>query len=315
MSGNILVVTLTGNAFAKAALGRIGERPGKAERFPCQDEAQFFAGIDAYLASQDRPVLVGAAISAAGFERNDRIDLPAYGFGIQREATRLALGVQRVNLVNDVVARALAIPHLDATEVEKIAGADPDADRPRAIIGAYTGLGVAALAPDGLGDWVALPTEGGHADLAATSAFEIRVIEELRRTFGRVDRETAVSVPGLAHVWRAVCALGGAPCPELTPTEIVERARAGDSLAKGTIDLCVGWLAAMASDTALNLGARGGIYLIGMLLDVLGDQFDWPLFLARFTAKGRLSDYVAAIPIYRVVAQDIDLIGLATLFN
>ncbi len=315
MSANILVITLTGNAFAKVAISQVGARPGEAERFACRSEAQFFAGIDAFLERSGRPLLVGAAISAAGFETRGRIDLPTYGFSLQREATRAALGLQRVNLVNDAVARALAVPHLKASEFTQINGAEWDADRTRAVIGAYIGLGVAALTPDGLGDWIALPTEGGHADLASVGDFEIQVIERLRHAFGRASRETAISVPGVAHVWRAVRELRGETGDDLAAVQIVDKARAGDAVARTVIDLCVGWFGAMASDTALVLGARGGVYLIGMLIDLLGDQFDWTLFRDRFTDKGRLSDYLAAIPLFRILAPDIDLIGLATLFD
>jgi glucokinase len=71
----------------------------------------------------------------------------------------------------------------------------------------------------------------------------------------------------------------------------------------------------MASDVALILGARGGVYLAGDLLDMIGDLFDVPAFCRRYAEKGRLSDYVSEIPVYRTLAPDMEIIGLATLFD
>jgi len=71
----------------------------------------------------------------------------------------------------------------------------------------------------------------------------------------------------------------------------------------------------MASDVALTLGARGGIYLTGALMDMLGDLFDHAAFQRRYVDKGRLQNYVSEIPVYRTTAKDLEIIGLASLFD
>ena len=66
---------------------------------------------------------------------------------------------------------------------------------------------------------------------------------------------------------------------------------------------------------ALILGARGGIYLTGDLMDLLGDLFDTGLFCKRYREKGRLSEFVVDIPVYQTQARDLEIVGLATLFD
>jgi Glucokinase len=65
---------------------------------------------------------------------------------------------------------------------------------------------------------------------------------------------------------------------------------------------------------ALTLGARGGIY-IGAIVPKLGTTFAESGFRARFKAKGRLRDYLAAIPTYAIVRPLSALVGAAALLE
>ena len=99
-----------------------------------------------------------------------------------------------------------------------------------------------------------------------------------------------------------------------SPEEIVAAASAGEERAARAVALSMGWFAAMASDVALILGARGGVYLTGELLELVGDLFDSEAFVKRYRDKGRLSGYVSDVPLFKVTAHDTEVIGLATLF-
>ena len=63
------------------------------------------------------------------------------------------------------------------------------------------------------------------------------------------------------------------------------------------------------------MDARTGIYLTGALLDMVGDLFDVDIFTRRFLDKGPLTDFVRDIPIYRTQLPDMELAGLATLYD
>ena len=72
------------------------------------------------------------------------------------------------------------------------------------------------------------------------------------------------------------------------------------------------WLNALA---VLIMGTSGGVYLTGALLDMIGDLFDPEVFTKRYLDKGPRSGYVADIPVFRTRAADMELAGLATLYD
>ena len=315
MDDYILLSDISHADYQKLALTRRGERPQETTHYVCRNLEEFKTAIKQFMEASACDQLAGAAISAAGWENHGSISLPNHGFAINRAEMREFLDVRRLNLVNDLVATALAVPRLESFEREQICGGTPVEEQVIGVLGANLGLGQAALAPDGIGGWTALPCEGGHSDLAATNDLEDGVLKLLTRRFGHVSRERVVSVPGLGNVWSALAEIErdtGVATP--TPEEIVAAASAGESRAVRAVDLSLGWFAAMASDVALILGARGGVYLTGELLELLGDLFDSEAFVKRYCDKGRLSGYVSDVPLFKVTAHDTEVIGLATLF-
>jgi glucokinase len=315
MDDYILLSDISHADYQKLALTRRGERPQETTHYVCRDLAEFKTAIRQFMEASDCDTLAGAAISAAGWETHGAISLPNHGFSINRAEMREFLDVRRLNLVNDLVATALAVPRLEAFERVQICGGAPAEEQVIGVLGANFGLGQAALAPDGIGGWTAMPCEGGHSDLAAGTDLEDDILRVLTRRFGHVSRERVVSVPGLGNIWGALAEIekdteARVPSPE----EIVAAASAGEDRAARAVGLSMGWFAAMASDVALILGARGGVYLTGELLELVGDLFDTEAFVKRYRDKGRLSGYVNDVPLFKVTAHDTEVIGLATLF-
>ncbi len=315
MSDQVLLCDFAYGSYMKLALGTPGLRPGETALYSCAGKTDFEDAVHEFLSAHGSPRLIGAALASRGWERKGSIQLPEKGLALGRDDLRSLLGIQRVNLVNNFVARALAIPRLRNDEKVKICGDEAMEEQVIAVLGPHHGLGCAALAPDGLGGWTAIPCEGGHSDLPVTSDREWQVYEVLKAKYGYVAREYATSFAGLVDVFQAVSTLEKSETRVTTPEEIVALANVGDAIALETVALCTGWLAAMASDVGLILGSRGGIYLTGDLMDLLGDLFDTQAFCARYADKGRLSHYVAEIPVYRTQARDIEIIGLQTLFD
>ncbi len=316
MTNPILLCDLSAGAYVKLALALPGHRPEQVKSYSCLTEADFYNAIDGYLDAQGRPDLRGAAVASRGWEDNGVVHTPECNMTLTRDGLRDRLSVKRLNLVNNFVARALAIPHLHGEEKDKLCGAESYDEQVIAVLGPHYGLGVAGLAPDGAGGWTAMPAEGGHSDLPATNEREWQVTAVLRQRHGYVAREFALSMDGLVAVWQALVQLNGGAVAEATAQAVVDNARAADALAKEAVALCTGWLAAMASDVGLIMGARGGIYLTGALIDLLGDDlFDRAAFCERYADKGRLRQYISEIPVFRTRAPDLELIGLATLFD
>jgi len=316
MSDTVLLCDFSAGTYVTMALARAGDRPPEATRFACPTDDDFHDALADFLKAHGRPLLMGAAVASRGWEDGGVVHLPDGGMTLVREQLRDLLSVRRLNLVNNFVARALAIPRLRPDEFELICGGPGSEDQVIAVLGPHYGLGVASLVPDGLGGWTAMPCEGGHSDLPAISDAEWAVCRGLRERHGRVARESVLSMNGFVELWQILAEMHGGHGREATVDEIMTLARQGDPTAQEAVRLCTGWLAAMASDVGLITGARGGIYLTGDLMDRLHDGlFDRAAFTARYEDKGRLSDYVSRIPVYKTLAKDLELIGLATLFE
>ena len=297
------------------ALGTPGRRPETVKRVNCTTAGDFDAAVHAFLAEAGQPDILGAALAARGWEYNGELHLAGLNFAIDRQAVRQLLGVQRVNFVNNFVARALAVPGLRRDEKSHVTGGEAHSDGVIAVMGPHFGLGLAGLVSDGVGGMTALHGEGGHADLPAGDEREWRLIQAIRARTGYVSREDGISVAGLTNIWHALHALSGERPADLTAPEIIAAAKTGDARAQETLDVMIGWLGAMASDIALVMGATGGVYLTGALLDMMGDVFDMDKFAARYGDKGPLSGFVRDIPVFRTLASEMEIRGLATLYD
>jgi len=263
--------------------------------------ARAYPGLEAVIARYlaDRPgrtALASAAIAVAVPVDRDRLTMTNLAWTFSLSELRQGLGLERLVVLNDYAALALALPMLAAHELRQVGGGAPVADAPLAVLGAGTGLGVSGLVRAGT---LALPIpgDGGHVTLAATDAAEDRVVELLRQRFGHVSAERALSGSGLVNLYRARCEIAGRPAEALDAAGITARDAAGsDAECSAAVDLFFAFLGNVAGNLALTFGALGGVYIGGGIVPRLGDRIAGSLFRSRFEAKGRFRDYLAAIP-------------------
>ena len=96
------------------------------------------------------------------------------------------------------------------------------------------------------------------------------------------------------------------------PSEITDKALSGTSpLCRQTLDIFCAMLGTVASNLALSLGARGGMYLCGGIIPRVLDYFKTSPFRSRFENKGRFEAYLAAIPVYVVLSEFPGIVGAA----
>jgi len=309
-----------GGTHARFALQMPGARPGEPVVLDVAAHADLerAAGVALNRLAPSSPPRV-AALAVAGPVLGETVAMTNHPWTLSRTAIAQALGLDRVEIVNDFAAIARALPHLAADEHRPL-GDGPETGAPGAAlaaIGPGTGLGVAGLAPAGAG-WVVIAGEGGHADFAAVTARERAVRDRLATRHAHVSVERLLSGPGLGEIYRALAEIdgrnGGTPPPGAA--EIAQRARArSDAIAVETATLFSAALGGAAGNLALTLGARGGVYLAGGVVPGLGAAFDAAAFRRRFVAKGRFEDYLAAIPTRLITARWPALIGLAALLD
>ena len=272
---------------------------------PCAGHDSLEAAMRAYLAETAHPVPALAAVGIANPVTGDRVQMTNHHWSFSIEALRQALGFERLRVINDFTALALALPHLPAHELRQVGGGAAQPGAAIGLVGAGTGLGVSGLLPLGP-RWLPLAGEGGHVSLPAETPLEAELVAVLRQRYGRVSAERALSGPGLRALHQALGVVQGQSLPPADAPEaaaIVEAALGGrDAHCAQVLELFCGWLGTVAGDLALTLGARGGVYIGGGIVPRLGTAFDRSPFRARFEAKGRFESYLREIPVQLILS-------------
>jgi glucokinase len=300
-----------GGTNARFALADADGRPRDERVLRTADYPGPVEAARAYLGS--RTVETGV-FAGAGLVEGDQARLTNSPWSFSISETAAALGLRRLVVINDFVAQALAVPELGPEDVIKLGGGEPVAERPIAVIGPGTGLGVAGLLPRLGGGFQAMPSEGGHASYAPHDELATAVLARLQRRFGEVSSERVLAGPGLVNVATALAEIAGEELPPLEPRDVVLRAREGSCrFCAETVHRYPATLGAAAGDLALTLLARGGVYVGGGLGGYLGDLFDAARFRAGFVAKGRFRAYLEGIPTWLVIREHTGLLGAAAL--
>lgn len=272
------------------------ERITGVAAYPCREHAGIDGAIARYLAAQGCGAPAAGAIAIATPVAGDRVTMTNLEWTFSVEALRGRFGLERLLVLNDFAALALAIPALAPSEVRQVGGGKAVAGAPVALLGAGTGLGVSGLL-HALSGVLPIAGEGGHVTLAAADAAEDRVIAWLRTRFGHVSAERVLSGDGLVNLYQAGCAIAGRKAEALQAVDVTSRAlAASDAECRAAVEQFFAFLGAVAGDLALTLGARGGVYVGGGIVPHLGDWIARSAFRARFEAKGRYGSYLAAIP-------------------
>ncbi|MDE2264948.1 MAG: glucokinase [Alphaproteobacteria bacterium] len=298
--------------FALADLAGSTPRIYACESFPCAAFEFFEDAVEHFLSrTETRPD--SAVIAVAGPIENGEARL-TNGRWKFSEAAIVQHGFASAKLINDYVALAMSMEYLTDRDVGTIGPAKTvDHGITVGIVGAGTGLGVAAVVRQGDSAVVAA-TEGGHMAFAPADEAEIEILRLLTERFGRVSLERVLSGPGLCNLRWALGQMSDVDVDPLPPNEIVRRAMArNDALCVDALNRFCGIYGHAAGDIALTFGARGGMYLGGGIAPRL---FDWLCasdFRRRFEAKGRLSGYVADIPTQVILHPYAALLGAANI--
>jgi glucokinase len=260
-----------------------------------------------------------ACFGIAGPVRAGRVLTPNLPWLVDGAELAELLGLKEVGLFNDLQANAYGIPLLQPEDFAVLNPGQPDPAGAIAVIAAGTGLGETTAVWDGTAHRP-LPSEGGHADFAPRTALETELLLHLRAEFGRVSYERVLSGPGLLNIYRflrdrrhlpetpaVVDALGHGQ-----PAAITRAALDGSCpLCVETLDLFVSLYGAEAGNLALRALATGGLYLGGGIAPKILALLTRPAFMLAFTAKGRLSPLLEAIPVRVILNDRTALLGAA----
>jgi glucokinase len=305
-----------GVANARFALQSPGGAPHSVAVCRAEDHRSLRSAIKGYLARLDpHRVVRDAAFGVSAPRVGDEIEFSDNPWSFSVESTRRALGFRRLEVVSKTAAVALSVPQLDPGDWRKIGRGKRDSDAPAALLAPGNSLGTSCLVPTPAGP-LALETEGGHVTLPPFSDYEAGVLGFLRPKFDHISAERILSGPGLVNLYMALAPIEGRPAQRLEAATIVRRAATGECpVCLDVIDMFSDILGTVAADLVLSLGARGGLYIAGDLVPKMGETFNVRRFRRRFEDKGRLTQYLAAIPTYVITRDSPAFLGLAQLLD
>jgi glucokinase len=268
--------------------------------------------IEAYLKQRGGlPRPRRGAIAIASPVAGDEVRMTNHPWAFSVSALGKRLGFQRLQVINDFTAQALALPHLKPEDRMVIGRGTAEPDSPIGVLGPGSGLGVSGMIPAGK-RWIPLTGEGGHATMPPITDRESAVLGAMRHHFDHVSGERVLSGPGLVNLYNSLAEVDGVPAKQYTAAQIsdveVERT---DPLCREATQMFCAMLGTVAGNLALTLGARGGVYIGGGIVPRLGERFAASQFRERFEAKGRFHTYLSAIPTFVVTHQLPAFLGCA----
>lgn len=280
----------------------------QAKTFSTADYDSLEAVIRFYLDEQQQEITDGCIAIACPIT-DDWVEMTNHDWAFSTSKMKASLGFEHLEIINDFTAVSMAIPMLSDQDVMQFGGGAAVKDKPVAVYGAGTGLGVAHLVHVDK-RWVSLPGEGGHVDFAANSEEEDLILEVLRAELGHVSAERVLSGAGLVNLYRAIVKSDDREPENLKPKDVSQRALEDSctDCRRALAMFCV-IMGRFGGNLALSLGTFGGVYIAGGIVPRFLEFFKSSGFRAAFEDKGRFKDYVQGIPVFLITHDQPGLLG------
>lgn len=262
-----------------------------------------------------RDSIKGACLAVAGPVAGNTIKLTNLNWNICTSSARRDLRLENLQIINDFAAYAYAIQYVQPQYLRTVNKGIGIKSSPVAVVGPGTGFGVASLVNRN-GHVSVLTSEGGHMSLAATTALQSAIKEQLSHQYSYVSIERVFSGPGLRRLYQALAAVEGVQARELSSAQVSQFGLEGsDDMCRRTLALFCSWLGSVIGDLTLALGARGGVYLGGGILPKIADFLIASDFRQSFKSKDQMSHYLQDIPVQLVTNGNSALLGAAAWFE
>ncbi|HUL15589.1 MAG TPA: glucokinase [Terriglobales bacterium] len=286
-------------------------------RYPTRDFSSFERLVETFCRDASARSVSAAGFGVPGTVVDGRLHAAHIPWVLDSAAlaSRLGLPLERIVLMNDLVATARGLQHLLPEDFFYLNRGVDHPEENVAVIAAGTGLGEAVLYWDGKGHRVA-PSEGGSADFAPRTDQEIAFLTFLKKRLPRVSCEELFSGRGFRPIHEFLGpdvrheSFKGAAAD--SAQEITQNALSGSCpICSETLDFWTDAFGAESGNLALRVLAYGGVYLAGGIAVKILPLLQRSTFCQAFADKGPLSPILANIPIAVVLNEDAPLLGAA----
>jgi len=278
--------------------------------FQCNEYQSLAEVLHTYIEQQNLTNSeINACLAIACPVEKDLISMTNLPWEFSQKALKKQLNFNRLYLINDYTAIAHAVPLLTEQQKVQIGSGQAISDKPIAICGPGTGLGVANVVFS-QAQAVCLGGEGGHVDFAPTDAIEIKILEFLLTKYQHVSYEQLLSGLGLEQIYQALSTINGTVANDLTAKDISDNAIAKNcATCEQALDQFCKILGSFAGNLALTIASFGGVYIAGGIVPRFIQYFENSEFRARFEAKGRFNDFNRRIPTFVITESQPGILG------
>ena len=272
----------------------------------CADFSSLGAALAVYQA-ETGITATAASIAVAGPVQAPDVDVTNNHWHFSKAGLLAEAGLERLLVVNDFTAQALAqadptahgnLPILEGVGIEAA---------PLLVIGPGTGLGVSALVRAGDG-FIPIEGEGGHVGMSPQSPEEMTLFAALRHEVGHVSAEHFVSGPGLETIYRLQ------NDSVKTAPEIGAGALAAEGPERDAALAMLGILGSVIADAVLTVGCWRGVVIAGGIVAQLRPLLEDGPFASRFRHDGVMGRLLAEVPVWLCVDPQAGLRGAAAAF-
>lgn len=242
---------------------------------------------------------------------------------VEAQSLEKVIGLQEgaVSLLNDLEALAWSVGENPLIALSIIQEGEAVESAPRVLVAPGTGLGEAVLTGS-KGSFVALASEGGHADWAPFNREQARILDYLWDCFSHVSIERLLSGQGIIHLYSFLVK----DIPEKSrPIPISSEDTSGDlpgmisrkaieekdPVCLKVLELFSEILAQECSNMVLKVMARGGCFLGGGIPIRIRSFLENGSFRKRFIEKGRYTEMLSKIPVWMILDPEAPLVGSA----
>jgi glucokinase len=210
-------------------------------------------------------------------------------------------GFRRCTLINDFVAQAFACRSPVGEAAEQVISGTAVNDATTAVIGAGTGLGKAALVPAGKDSYIAVPSEGGHANFPFISKRECEFQEFLINELGDkyITGNKVVSGIGLSCIHQFLSS------EKLEPFEVTEKFIQYPE----TLEWASRFYGRVCRNYALETLSLGGLYIAGGVAARTPALVTHEAFELEFRSSDTLAALLENIPVFLIKDQNSGLWG------
>jgi len=257
-----------------------------------------------------------ACFGVAGPVARGRVEMTNIGWDLDEKELASEFKIERVRLINDMLAHGEGIEMLTPDQVTTLKEGD-DIEGNRCIIAAGTGLGEGGLAWD-RDHWVPFASEGGHTDFAPTDEQQDELLRWLRKKHGdSVCVEHAISGPGIRALYEFLREtqpnLRGKLAEGKDGSKEITAAVGTSELARATVELFTRLYLGEAGNWTLKTIALGGCYIGGGIAITIQSFLRRPDLQKHYWANGNedMRENLQRTPIRLILSDKNGLHGAA----